>query len=276
LRRTRLSRQHHENGSNYRVVSRAGAGQDIATICQHFHAIEDKAVKELKLEKFWERAPFPVEVPAGERQSRSDESVFRTTPWIATPPWLLHDLPETPGEVRFAKDTFLRAGRMLLLVPLTPQEAEERQREGEGYVVFTRLADGSLLEVRNASEWDRNNPSPQSPRRYPNFYEVILRGPSRRIEATVTEDEAAPGMVDFWKVEIFENDDREEVWYWTTRDRGRSKTHSDRRVGKFYEKVPATAAERELMECPMPAFGEYAEFVSRLHAWLKLARYDLG
>jgi hypothetical protein len=99
-----------------------------------------KRVKELKIEDIWEPSPFPIELPAAERR-QSDEALFSTTPWIAERPSPLMDLPAVPGEVRFAID-FGRRNGLTLIAPLTRQEAEERHRRFEKYVLAVRLGSG--------------------------------------------------------------------------------------------------------------------------------------
>jgi len=54
-----------------------------------------------------------------------------TTPWIAKPPWLFGDMPEKPGDVRFAKDWLRRKGdltlRFYLAYRLDPPEVSPQQ-----------------------------------------------------------------------------------------------------------------------------------------------------
>jgi hypothetical protein len=131
---------------------------DIESVCAEFHAKEAETIKELKLEHIWEPSPFPVELPVAERASRSAEPPFSTTPWVSRPSWLLQEVPEQPGEVRFAKQIHQRHGRVILQMPLTRQQAEERHREREHYALAVRLADGLLYTTRFLSLWDRNDP----------------------------------------------------------------------------------------------------------------------
>src|SRR4051794_32351325 len=86
----------------------------------------------------WEPAPFPIELPAAE-QRQAAEALFSTTPWIMQRPSPLMDLPAMPGEVRFAVDVGRREGRLILIAPLTRQEAEERHQRSEKYAMAVRL-----------------------------------------------------------------------------------------------------------------------------------------
>jgi len=77
--------------------------RDIKEVCAEFHEREAKAVKAMKLQSIWEPSPFPVELPAAQRNSRTAEPLFVPEPWLPRPPGLWLDVPEVPGEVRFAK-----------------------------------------------------------------------------------------------------------------------------------------------------------------------------
>jgi hypothetical protein len=93
----------------------------------------------LKLEHVWEPAPFPVELPPDQRAVGTAEPPFAAKPWPQRPPWLWQEVPQQPGEVRYAKNWLERGGDVLLLVALTKAECEERHRENETYVVAERL-----------------------------------------------------------------------------------------------------------------------------------------
>jgi hypothetical protein len=125
-------------------------------VCAKLHAREAENVKALKLERIWEPAPFPVELPPAER-ARSADPLFLTTPWIPTPSWLWQEFPTEPGEIRFAKKVRWRGDEQILQVALSREEAEQRHRAREEYVMAARLSDGSLLVV-HLFEWDRNHP----------------------------------------------------------------------------------------------------------------------
>ena len=130
---------------------------DVDGLCAKLHAQEAELVKAWKLENIWEPSPFPVELPVAERVSRSADPAFSTTPWIAPPSWLWQKLPTEPGEVRFAKKVLRRGGDIILTAALSREEAEERHRALEDYVMVARLADGFLLLI-GLSGWDRNDP----------------------------------------------------------------------------------------------------------------------
>jgi hypothetical protein len=111
---------------------------DIEALCTEFHAKEAETARALKLEHVWEPSPFPVELPSAERAGRTAEPIFSVTPWVGRPSWLFGEAPEQPGEVRYAKAALYRNGRVLLLVPLTYEQAEQRHRDLEDYVLAVR------------------------------------------------------------------------------------------------------------------------------------------
>src|SRR5262249_10505967 len=73
--------------------------RDINEVCAAYHAAEAKTVKSMKLDSIWEPSPFPVEVSAAHRKSRTAEPFFAPDPWPPGPPGLLVDMPQEPGEV---------------------------------------------------------------------------------------------------------------------------------------------------------------------------------
>lgn len=144
---------------------------DIEATCARFHAREAELIRELKLERFWEPSPFPVGLPAAQRAGRCSEPVFVTRPWPETPSWLWGDLPQQPGEVRYAKGYNRRSDGLKLLVPLTAEEAEERHRALESYVAARREPDNRLLTISHSTPWDRNDPEGRPPGlTRPNFF----------------------------------------------------------------------------------------------------------
>ena len=153
---------------------------DIDAVCANLHKQEAATVKALKLERIWEPSRFPVELPASER-SRSAEPLFLPTPWIPSSPGLWQDLPTQPGEVRFAKEFRRHDGGLILPAALTREEADERHRHSEDYVLTVRLPDGVLMMIAYFWHWDRHMPEnfpfgrgPCSP-----SYVIELHGTSR-------------------------------------------------------------------------------------------------
>jgi hypothetical protein len=251
--------------------------RDIDAVCAEFHAKEAETVKALKLDDIWEPSPFPVEVPVAERTSSSTEPLFLTTPWINRPPWLLQDAPQRPGDVRFSKDLLRRKGHVILLVPLTPQEAEERHRELESYILAARLPHGLLLVIRRSTGWDRNEPrrlgysiAPQA------SLHVELHGSSHVAAVSASPDRQDAGAVHLYSIDVYARDTRRAIWHCSIDlEAGERRIHDSRTGQTTYVKAALAAAERDLVTCPMPTFGEHAALETRLRSLLESAGYGV-
>jgi hypothetical protein len=62
------------------------------------------------------------------------------------------------------------------------------------------------------------------------------------------------------------------LYYGILRDDERT-THDWRSGEKIFSIIPLTPAERDLIRCPMPSFGEYTELVARIRSLLEYAGY---
>ncbi len=160
---------------------------DIERTCAECHEKEAETVKAMKLERFWEPSPFPVELPATERPARSDEPPFVTTPWPAPASWLWQELPKAPGSVCYAKDVLYRGQDIALLVALTPAEANERHRMRETYVLAARLPDGLLALVRRSTLYDRNLPEDNRTKPYEPYLSISLHGQTHVAHTEISE-----------------------------------------------------------------------------------------
>src|SRR5262249_138141 len=134
-----------ERMNHWAKEQREFLARDIRQVCAALHAREAKAAEEYKLGEIWEPTPFPVELPAAERASRPADPLFVPDPWVSRPPWLLQEVPQQAGEVRFAKkwiavggDRKRRIRRQFLLVALSREEAESRHRKDGPYVFVAR------------------------------------------------------------------------------------------------------------------------------------------
>jgi hypothetical protein len=246
--------------------------KDIDATCAECHAIEAQTVKTLGLERFWTPSPFPVELPASERAGIS-EPFFATAPWPERPPWLWQDVPQQPGEIRYAKD-FVRHGGLRLLVALTREEAEERHHALENYTLAARLLDGLLVLISRVTFWDRHHPQDPDPveREEPSV-RIVLDGSSHIAGGTIEPDKDNPDVARF---EGFgAHPVSGEIFDVLLDFRRRRKMVRDERTGKAaYTKLRLTAAERKLATIPKPAFGEYEMLAERLRALLRMAGYD--
>ena len=259
--------------------------RDAGTFCAQRHAEEATSVKELKLEAIWEPSPFPIELPAAERR-QSAEALFSTTPWIAERPSPLMSLPAASGEVRFAIDVGRREGRLILIAPLTRQEAEERHHRSEKYVLAVRLPNGLDFVLKRElcvdpnDPWMRSEPSrlSEDQLRRIKLWIALQSGP---LLASISAYPPLDGRDSVFKPLSVD------VMDWTTRsqwsrsfvlpgDRGFpsegaavKSTPASAQYGYF---VPATA-QYDLVSFQPPAFNEYADPAEYLQTMLRLTGY---
>jgi hypothetical protein len=253
------------------------ATRDIAATCAKLHAQEAATIKALKLERIWEPSPFPVELPATERASRSADPVFVTTPWISPPAWLWQEVPSEPGQVRFAKDFLRRDGALVLPGALTRDEAEQRHRDLENYVLVARLPDGLVLMIRRFG-WDRNDPDTlnYSPTWTPRvgYYLIELHGSTSYADVSAWPDKENFNSLSLHSLRVNERVSHENLWQCSIDFEEGVKGIHDSRTGKtIYGTSPLSSAERALATCPMPAFGEYAIMAGRLRELLLILGY---
>jgi hypothetical protein len=247
---------------------------DIERTCAECHAKEAETVKALKLERFWEPSPFPVELPASQRAQKADEPAFSTQPWPTPPSWLWQQLPGIPGSVCYANDILYRGkDNIVLLVALTPAEAEERHRMRETYVLAARLPDGLLALVRHSTMYDRNSPDDRKWEPDEPDISISLYGQAHVAHTHICSPDRESGVCHITRFDVR---DRATSHDWDCRlDLEEStKTIWDHRSGEqiYTESVP-TDAEREAAACPIPAFGEYTAAVERLRAVLRVTGF---
>jgi hypothetical protein len=270
-----MERSHRDSGywADWAKEQREFLSRDIEAVCQDFHAKEAETAKALKLEAVWEPAPFPVEAPVSERPSRSADPLFRPTPWLPREPGLLDDPPEVPGEVRFAKTTLYRGVRLFPVVPLTAQDAEERHRNFEPYVLAARLEGGllALLHWRGNDLLDPDRPRNPVRRRTPDLW-VQLQGSDHFVSAEFTGD-WDKNLLHLRSIEV---DKRGVSHYWYcyfAHEEGNRKIHDDRTGARVYNKSPLTSEERDLTTFPPPEFGHFDDAVRRMLVLLRIAGY---
>jgi hypothetical protein len=259
--------------------------RDAAAFCAQCRAREASVAEELKLGGMWEPSPFPIELPAAE-QRQAAEAFFSTTPWIMQRPSPLMELPAAPGEIRFAIDVGRRDGRLVLIAPLTRQEAEERHQRSEKYVLAVRLGSGLDFVVKRELCVDPNDPLlrryieqlSEDQRHRMKFWIALQSGP------LLAETSAYPppdGRDAVFKPSSVEVRDWPTRSWWTRsvvlpgdrrfpgENAAIKSTPGSEQHGDF---VP-TAAQRDLISFRAPAFGEYADLAEYLQTMLRLTGY---
>jgi hypothetical protein len=248
-------------------------GQDIDELCADARACEAITAKALKIEHIWEPSPFPVELPAAERRARSDEVLFIPRPWVARPSWLLQELPESVGEIRYAKDFLVRKGRSVLVASLARDDAEDRHRNSEPYVLAARLSEGPALVLFRDGE-DRNDPS-----RRPGYIArgdliLWLHGSTVTAGVSLSQADDNKGMLELVSIDIHESLSKTSVWSWErNREASSERIRDDRGEGSFEKKQRLTDAEAKQLVCPKPAFGEFDTLASMIMMVLRTRGY---
>ena len=247
--------------------------RDIEATCARYHAREAATIRELKLERFWEPSPFPVEVPAAQHASRCSEPALVTKPWPPAPSWLWEGLPQQPGEIRYAKDYVWHGNEAKLLVPLTAEEAEDRHRALEGYDVVRREPDNRLLTISHYTGWDRNDPEERPPGLTGPDYWIGYGSEAERVSAMTSSTYFKdPGLMQIFSISVCRK--FKEIWlgYFNLHQDERD-IHDWRSGQKVYTSVPLTKAERDLCTFLAPGFGEYEVLIERIRALLRVAGY---
>lgn len=230
-------------------------------------------IKLLKLDHIWEPSPFPVELPAIERMHRSAERVFTTTPWVTVSPSPLQQLPTKPGEVCFAKGFSRRDGSIVLVGPLTPQEAKERHRELEGYVLVARLPDEFLLMIGRFCHFDRNEPNgpTYSTSPFEQDFHIELHGPAEIATVSTRSPLRGSPSFDILSVAVHERQTYKSRWHCNIELKEGVKRIFD--LDQPSIKSPLSDAERDFATCSIPVFGEYAALDEWLRALLRVTGY---
>jgi hypothetical protein len=119
-----------ENRSPWRGIDEARALLDRGAegVFAYCRAKEAEAARRMKIESIWEASPFPAEqLSAGHTENASDP-FFAPTPWPAYSTSWRQEHPQRPGDIRFASFWRYRGDTMLLITPLTREEAEWRHQ----------------------------------------------------------------------------------------------------------------------------------------------------
>jgi hypothetical protein len=252
---------------------RALLERNVGLLCAELHSKERRAAEILKLGDAWKPAPFPVELPEIERTRRCDDPLFLTTPWISRPPRLVEQPPEKVGDVHFASCVLRRKGGVVMFLPLTRDEAEEKHRTRQDYVLATRLPDGHLLVVRHRTGWSPHDPDqPKNPDHVPTrtFHLEVHGARSRLLHADFSERVGKPGVIGMWSVDIYEPVAEYNKWHAWNEIKGRMKKISDGRDNsRGYEERPMSDSDVALCKFTEPRFGDFNDLWHRVETYLR-------
>ena len=252
---------------------RALLDRDAASLGGEFRSEEEKIARVHRLGDAWEPSPFPIEVPEVEREQRCDEPPFPAQPWIAPPPGLVNAPPTQPGEVRFASKSLRRQGGLVLVVALTREEAEERHRAGQDYVLAMRRPDESLLVVRHHGGW-----SPHDPERSRYSYRLHVElhdSEGRFLHASIHEKIHRPGVLEMWSIDVHRKFGHRKIWNVYNDTRARTITiRESRTASDGYTERPMTDAEFDLCEFAEPEFDDFNELWRRVETFLEREGVD--
>jgi hypothetical protein len=246
--------------------------RDVNSVCTEFRAKEAEAARQLKLGDLWEPCAFGAEAPEKEWSTRSAEPRFVTTPWISRPQGLIGDVPERPGEVRFAKAEMWRRDRVILLVPLARETAEELHRSRQEYVLATRLPGGNLLTLRHDTGWSPHDPEqPRNPKHVPaREYQLTVYGMMGCLQVSFTRDLDRLDHLTMWSISNLRASDDNNVWLAYNDLKAREKSVYDHRRGNIGRiRRELTDDDVALCELEAPPFGDFADMWRRVEKYLE-------
>ena len=253
---------------------RAFLDQDAASLGNEARSWEANVAKVHRLGTVWEPSPFPIEVPEAERAQKCDEPPFPAQPWIAPPPGLVNPPPTRPGEVRFASKLLRRRSGLVLVVALTREEAEERHRTRQDYVLAMRRPDESLLIVRHLTGWSPHDPE-RSRYSYRHFHVELHGSEGRFLHASIDEEIYRLGVLRMWSINVYTRFGRGNVWNVHNDTRASTITiHDYRKAPDGYTERPMTDSEFELCEFAEPKFDDFIELWRRVEAFLQMQGVD--
>jgi hypothetical protein len=226
----------------------------------HYHAWETEVVRALKLKEIWEPSPFPAELPPMERAAKTADPIFTPTPWLDFPDTWRQDPPEAPGEVRYGRSWWdQRHGRVRLIDPITREQAEERHRNRESYVLATRLCERQLLVLTFlGSSKDRRALFPTQ------YLLRLYDSQGRYMLAEFREDQEDPGILKMTVIDIRKIDNGYGWHSYLNFDANQKTIHDDRTKENRYLRQKMTAAERAAYAFPLPRFDEFGILWERI------------
>ena len=253
-----------ENGSAWRGMDEARGLLDRGAegVFASCRAKEAEAAQRMKIESIWEASPFPAEQLSVGHTENAIDPFFAPTPWPAYSTRWRQEHPQRPGDIRFASFWRYRGDKMLLITPLTREEAEWRHRHFIVYMLAARLPQGQLLIVcphssdfpLRSADGSLVDGQPPPGRRYDLW---IYDSSGRRVMVDFYEFDNAPGTLRLWFIEIRTADGAHEIWSSSLSYDDEIKRIWDYRYGSsIVERRPMLEADRTMYAIPLPSFGE--------------------
>lgn len=274
---TEMERKRVDNSAweHWAKGQRSFLARDIGAVCEEYRSKEAQTADALKLGDAWIPSPFPAELPPGQRATRSSEPAFTTTPWVKTPDWLVQGVPERAGEIRFARKWISRGERILLLVPLTDDEAECLHRGRQEYVLATRLNDGSLVLVRHSTSRSLHDAERTNEQAYVPLADIHVKviTPSYEIVVWLSEDLSARGWLELLSIDVRYKEPRYSRWRWSFDSRENAvRVHDNRPGGRGYSKHLFARNQHAWHRFPSPQFGARDQLLQ----WVRAALVSAG
>ena len=194
------------------------------------------------------------------------------------PAELINAPPAQPGEIGYASKLLRRRSGLVLAVALTREEAEERHRTRQDYVLAMRRPDESLLVVRHLTGWSPHDPEqPRNPAYVPRrSYHVEVHGSEGCfLHASIDEEIERPRVLRMWWIEVYRMFGHGNIWQAYNDTRARTITiHDHREVSDGYTKEPMSGVEFELCEFAEPEFDDFNELWRRVETFLQMKGVD--
>lgn len=273
-----LARGNADRPHMWRAIQelRSELDRDIAELCAEAHAREAEMVAALKLQSVWEPSPFPVEEPKASHARRCDEAPFSIRPWVPTPEGLFADEPAETNTPVFSHDRRVRAGRNMLLLPLTREEAERRHHAREDYQLTVRPMEKGRLTVHYRGKRPKSPHDPKDPDFLPPLsIWLSLDVPGWHVRARLYGDLDRQGWLGDLNVEISPQGSSQEAWCAGLRSRPSAWEITDRREGEPARRteIPMTEAEMAPYLEATFAFGDYWALLHHVDAFTRMAGY---
>lgn len=247
--------------------------RDISSICTEYHAKEANSAHQLGILDIWEPSLFPAEVSDKARQSHSNEVAFPQTPWVTIAPSFVEQPPDDVGDMRFSNAVQRGRRGVRLVATLTREQAQDKHRNREHYVLAARLPEGQLVILIHDTHWsphdpDRSKNLAYSPLRHLNLWFYCT---TALMLAQFRETSDRLDMLEFHRMDVRKPDNSGTLWLAYNQLEEKQKTIYDRRIDprRGQESRPMSEAEIELCQFECPPTGEVDDILRRVTAYLE-------